>query len=45
MSNTTMEKVKAHQKRWFPGEEDRTIILDKGMPYQKEKKVFYRRGI
>lgn len=40
MSNTTMEKVKAHQKRWFPGEEDRTIILDKGVPYQKEKRFF-----
>lgn len=40
MSNSTMDKVKAHQSRWFPGEEDRTIIVDKKVVYESEKRSF-----
>ena len=40
MSNTTMENVKAHQARWFQVEENRTIIIDKGIPYQGGKRFF-----
>lgn len=40
MSNSTMDKVKAHQSRWFPGEEDRTIIVDKGIVYEDNKRTF-----
>ena len=40
MNNTTMSKAKAHQERWFPGEEDRTIIIDKGVVYESEKRSF-----
>jgi len=40
MNNTTMSKAKDHQSRWFPGEEDRTIIIDKGVVYESEKRAF-----
>lgn len=40
MNNTTMSKAKAHQERWFPGEEDRTIIVDKGILYDSDKRSF-----
>ena len=40
MSNTTMENVKAHQARCFQVEENRTIIIDKGIPYQGDKRFF-----
>ena len=40
MNNTTMSKAKEHQSRWFPGEEDRTIIVDKGVVYESEKRSF-----
>lgn len=40
MNDTTMTKAKAHQTRWFPGEEYRTIIIDKGVSYDTEKRSF-----
>jgi len=40
MSNSTMDKVKAHQSQWFSGEEDRTIIVDKGVLYEGNKRAF-----
>jgi len=40
MSNSTMDKVKDHQSRWFSGEEDRTIIVDKGVSYDGDKRSF-----
>lgn len=41
MNNTTMSKVKAYQSQWFPGEEEnRTIIVDKGVLYEGDKRLF-----
>ena len=40
LGNTTLEKIKAHQERWFPGEEHRLIDVEVADANIGDKRLF-----